>query len=48
MKYLNELCLLPGVSSFEEPVAEYIAEKARPFASEIRTDGMGNRLEYPS
>ena len=46
MKYLNELCLLPGVSSFEEPVAEYIAEKARPFASEIITDGMGNLIVF--
>ena len=28
LKYLEELCLLPGVSSFEEPVREYIKEKA--------------------
>lgn len=44
MKYLKELCLLPGVSSFEEPVAEYIAEKARPFADSIETDGLGNLI----
>lgn len=46
LNLIKELCLLPGVSSFEEPVRAYIRTKAEPWASSIRTDAMGNLIVF--
>lgn len=37
-----KLCGLPGPSGFEAPVREWIAEYARPFSDEVKSDAMGN------
>ncbi len=42
LKYLEELCNLPGVSGWEDSVREYISEKAAPYAQQMYTDAMGN------
>lgn len=41
---LKELCALPGVSSHEDAVRDYIREKAAPHADGIRVDAMGNLI----
>lgn len=41
---LKELCALPGVSSREEAVRDYIQAMAAPFAQRIRVDAMGNLI----
>ena len=41
---LKQLCQLPGVSSFEDPVRNYITEQARPYADTIDVDVMGNLI----
>lgn len=41
---LKELCALPGVSSREDAVREYIRAQAKPCAHSIRTDSMGNLI----
>ncbi len=46
LKTLKELCALPGASGREDKVREYIIEKAKPFADEIKTDAMGNVLVF--
>ncbi len=44
LNLIKELCLLPGVSSFEEPVRAFIRAKAEPYADQIRTDALGNLI----
>ncbi len=44
MKHLKELCLLRGVSSFEEEVRSYIEKAAAPYAASMRTDRLGNLI----
>ena len=47
MDMLNELkhlCSLPGVSSMEDPVRNYIAEQAKLYADSVITDAMGNLI----
>ncbi|MCD8212301.1 MAG: M42 family metallopeptidase [Oscillospiraceae bacterium] len=41
---LKDLCALPGVSGFEDPVRDYIREKIEPSAADIRTDAMGTLI----
>lgn len=41
---LKELCALPGVSSHEEAVRDYIRLAAAPYADAIRVDTMGNLI----
>jgi tetrahedral aminopeptidase len=41
---LEKLCNFPGVSGFEEPVREVIADLVRPLVDELRVDTLGNLL----
>jgi tetrahedral aminopeptidase len=41
---LEKLCNLPGVSGFEDPVREAIADVVRPWVDELRVDTLGNLL----
>ena len=41
---LKTLCALPGVSSFEDEVRNYIKERVAPYAAEMRVDAMGNLI----
>jgi endoglucanase len=43
---LKTLCLLPGVSSFEDEVRNYIKERVAPHADSIRVDAMGNLIVF--
>ncbi len=43
---LKTLCLLPGVSSFEDAVRDYIKERVAPYADEMRVDAMGNLIVF--
>jgi len=41
---LERLCNAPGVSGFETPVREVIAEVVAPFVDEMRVDALGNLI----
>ena len=41
---LKELCALPGVSSREDEVRDYLYALAAPHAEKIRVDTMGNLI----
>ena len=41
---LKELCALPGVSSWEDAVRNYIRTQAEPYADSIRVDSIGNLI----
>ena len=41
---LKTLCSLPGVSSFEDAVRDYIKNEITPYADSIRVDAMGNLI----
>ena len=41
---LKELCALPGVSSWEDEVRDYIRTQAAPYADQIRVDSIGNLM----
>lgn len=43
---LKELCLLSGVSSFEDEVRNYIKNRVAPHADSIRVDAMGNLIVF--
>jgi len=43
---LKTLCLLSGVSSFEDEVRNYIKERVAPYADSIRVDAMGNLIVF--
>lgn len=43
---IQELCLLSGVSSYEDEVRAYIKEKAAPYADELRVDAMGTLIVF--
>ncbi len=43
---IRELCLLDGVSSFEEDVRAYIKAVAAPYADEMRVDPLGNLIVF--
>lgn len=42
--HLMHLCMLPGISGYEDAVRNYIREYAAPFADEIQEDATGNLL----
>lgn len=46
MDTIQELCLLSGVSSYEDEVRAYIKEKAAPYADEMRVDPMGTLIVF--
>ena len=43
---LKTLCALPGVSSFEDEVRDYIKGRVVPYADDIRVDAMGNLIVF--
>lgn len=43
---LKTLCLLSGVSSFEDEVRGYIKERVAPYADSVRVDAMGNLIVF--
>lgn len=43
---LKQLCALPGVSSFEDAVRDYIKQQAAPYADQVTVDGMGNLIVF--
>ena len=43
---LKTLCLLSGVSSFEDEVRNYIKERVSPYADSVRVDAMGNLIVF--
>ena len=43
---IRDLCLLDGVSSFEEDVRAYIKAAAAPYADEMRVDPMGSLIVF--
>lgn len=43
---IKTLCRLSGPSGAEEPVRQYLLQRARPHADEIRQDAMGNLLVF--
>ena len=44
MDLLKQLCALPGVSSFEDAVRDYIKEQAAPYVDTMNVDAMGNPI----
>lgn len=44
LSLVKELCALPGVSSFEDAVRDYIRERVAPYADELRVDALGNLI----
>lgn len=46
LNQIRELCLLPGVSSFEAPVRSFLRARAELYADDIRTDAMGNLIVF--
>ena len=43
---LKTLCALSGVSSFEDPVRDYLIEQAEPYANSVRVDALGNLIIF--
>ncbi len=43
---LRTLCALPGVSSFEDEVRDYIRNRVAPYADSLRVDAMGNLIVF--
>jgi len=43
---LKKLCSLPGTSGMEDSVRDYIMQEAKPFASEVITDSIGNLMIF--
>lgn len=43
---LKQLCALPGVSSFEDAVRDYIRQQAAPYVNEVKVDAMGNLILF--
>lgn len=43
---VKTLCALSGVSSFEDPVRDYLMEQAKPYADSMRVDAMGNLIVF--
>ena len=46
IELLKDLCRLRGVSGNEDQVRDYIRSQARPWASSIRTDALGNLIVF--
>ena len=43
---VKTLCTLSGVSSWEDEVRSYVAERVRPCADEMRTDALGSLIAF--
>ena len=43
---LKTLCALPGVSSFEAPVRDFIMDEIKDYADEMRVDTLGNLIAF--
>lgn len=43
---LKTLCALSGVSSFEDPVRDYLMEQAKPYVDTMRVDTLGNLIIF--
>jgi len=43
---LKQLCTLPGVSSFEDAVRDYIRQQAAPYVDDVTVDDMGNLILF--
>ena len=43
---LKTLCMLPGVSSWEDEVRSYIRSRVEPHADSVRVDAMGNLIVF--
>lgn len=43
---LKTLCALSGVSSFEDPVRDYLMEQVKPYVDHMRVDAMGNLIVF--
>ena len=43
---LKTLCALPGVSSHEDRVREYIRQRVEPYADSVRADALGNLIVF--
>ena len=43
---LKELCALPGVSSWEDRVRDFILARAKPLAQTLRVDAIGNVIAF--
>jgi len=46
LKTLKELCMLSGVSGYEDEVRDYIIENAKKHTNDITTDSMGNVIVF--
>ena len=46
LSLVKELCLLNGVSSFEDEVRAFLRAKAEPYADSIRVDALGNLIVF--
>ncbi len=46
LQLIQELCQLPGVSSFEEPVRDFIRARVAPYADQVRVDALGNLIVF--
>ncbi len=46
LNLVKELCRLPGVSSWEEPVRAFIQERVAPHADQLRVDTLGNLIVF--
>lgn len=46
MELLKELCLLDGVSGNEDAVRDYIIERVKPHADDLRVDPIGNLIVF--
>ena len=46
IELMKQLCALPGPSGCEDAVREFVLEKVKPFADEIKTDAIGNIMVF--
>jgi endoglucanase len=46
LETIKALCALPGASSREDAVRDYITSRVAPFADDVKTDALGNLLVF--
>ena len=46
IELMKQLCALPGPSGCEDAVREFVLEKVKPFADEIKMDAIGNIMVF--
>ena len=46
IELMKQLCALPGPSGCEDAVREFVLEKVKPFADEIKTDAICNIIVF--